>query len=250
MLSVRANTTIQVLQAFQPGRHFSRRREREAVSISCGGSGSGRRRSSSRCSTLSGGNQQKVSLTRPFLRGVHVILADEPTQGVDVGSRFEIYEALRGKAREGRRSSSSRAIRSSSRALCDRVVVMSRGRIVDEIPSAELSERIIEAIVGSRDEKRGSRQRGRVSVNARSRRHGAAFGAEVSRLDAPGPAGLLILAMGAYTSVQAGRVPDRVQPEQPLVSTMPLALVAIGQTNALLVGGFDISVAALMTSAS
>ena len=64
---------------------------------------------------LSGGNQQKVAIARPFLRGdVRVILADEPTQGVDVGSRFDIYEALRAKAGEAARSSSSRATRSSS----------------------------------------------------------------------------------------------------------------------------------------
>jgi ribose transport system ATP-binding protein len=102
--------------------------------------------------SLSGGNQQKVALTRPFLRGsVHAILADEPTQGVDVGSRFDIYEALRGKAREG----AAIVVKSSDplelAGLCDRVVVMSRGRIVDEIPAVELSERrIVEAIVGSR----------------------------------------------------------------------------------------------------
>jgi ribose transport system ATP-binding protein len=101
---------------------------------------------------LSGGNQQKVALTRPFLRGdVRVILADEPTQGVDVRSRFDIYEALRAKAGEG----VAMIIKSSDplelAGLCDRVVVISRGRIVDEIPASDLSERrIIEAIVGSK----------------------------------------------------------------------------------------------------
>jgi ribose transport system ATP-binding protein len=102
--------------------------------------------------SLSGGNQQKVSLTRPFLRGeVKVILAEEPTQGVDVGSRFDIYEALREKANEG----VAIIVKSSDplelAGLCDRVVVMSRGRIVDQIERAELGERrIVEAIVGSR----------------------------------------------------------------------------------------------------
>jgi ribose transport system ATP-binding protein len=101
--------------------------------------------------SLSGGNQQKVSLTRPFLRGeVKVILADEPTQGVDISSRFDIYEALREKANEG----VAIVVKSSDplelAGLCDRVVVMSRGKIVDEIQSAELGERrIVEAIVGS-----------------------------------------------------------------------------------------------------
>jgi ribose transport system ATP-binding protein len=101
--------------------------------------------------SLSGGNQQKVSLTRPFLRGdVKVILADEPTQGVDVGSRFDIYEALRGKTNEG----VAVIVKSSDplelAGLCDRVVVMSRGRIVDEILGEHLGERrIVEAIVSS-----------------------------------------------------------------------------------------------------
>ena len=102
--------------------------------------------------SLSGGNQQKVSLTRPFLRGdVNVILAEEPTQGVDVAARFDIYDALREKAKEG----VAMIVKSSDplelAGLCDRVVVMSRGKIVDEIRGDELGERrIVEAIVGSR----------------------------------------------------------------------------------------------------
>ena len=70
-----------------------------------------------------------------------MILADEPTQGVDVGARLDIYDALRAKADEG----AAVLVKSSDpielAGLCDRVVVMSRGRIVDEIPKADLSER-------------------------------------------------------------------------------------------------------------
>ena len=80
-----------------------------------------------------------------------MILADEPTQGVDVASRFDIYQALREKAADGL----SMIVKSSDplelAGLCDRVLVISRGRVTDEIPHEELSEkRIIEAIVGSR----------------------------------------------------------------------------------------------------
>jgi len=83
---------------------------------------------------LSGGNQQKVSLTRPFLRGdVKVILAEEPTQGVDVAARFDIYDALREKASEGVATIVKSSDPLELAGLCDRVVVMSRGRIVDEI---------------------------------------------------------------------------------------------------------------------
>ena len=83
-------------------------------------------------------------------RHVKVILAEEPTQGVDVAARFDIYEALRTKAEEG----VAVIVKSSDplelAGLCDRVVVMSRGTIVAEIPREELGERrIVEAIVGS-----------------------------------------------------------------------------------------------------
>ena len=60
----------------------------------------------------------------------------------------------------------------------------------------------------------------------------------------------LILALGAYAGVRQSSFLTEYNLQNLLLTTMPLALVAIGQTNALLVGGFDVSVAALMTSAS
>jgi ribose transport system ATP-binding protein len=152
VLSVRANTTVQVLRRLGRWGVLRRGRERRTVDELV-------RRLRIRMASveqpvqsLSGGNQQKVSLTRPFLRGdVKVILAEEPTQGVDVGARFDIYEALRAKADEG----VAIIVKSSDplelAGLCNRVIVMSRGKIVDEIQEADLGERrIIEAIVGSR----------------------------------------------------------------------------------------------------
>jgi ribose transport system ATP-binding protein len=97
---------------------------------------------------LSGGNQQKVSVARSFLREPSVILAYEPTQGVDVGSRFDIYRALRTRTGAG----AGLVVKSSDpielSGLCDRVLVMSRGTFIEEIPGDELDERrITEAIV-------------------------------------------------------------------------------------------------------
>ena len=151
VLSVRANTTIQILRRLGRWGLLGRRREGRTVD------GLAQRLRIRMASieqpvqSLSGGNQQKVSLTRPFLRGeVRVILAEEPTQGVDVGARFDIYEALRAKATDG----AAIIVKSSDplelAGLCDRVVVMSRGKIIDEISGEDLGERrIVEAIVGS-----------------------------------------------------------------------------------------------------
>ena len=156
-LGVRANATLQVLKRFARLGLVSRARERGPVSTLV-------RRLRLKATSIeqpaqyhSGGNQQKVALMRPFLKGnLHVILADEPTQGVDVGARRDIYEALRAKADEG----AAVLIKSSDpielSGLCDRVVVMSRGRVVDEIAKADLGEhRIISAIVGQTSAHRG-----------------------------------------------------------------------------------------------
>jgi ribose transport system ATP-binding protein len=152
VLSVRANSTIQILRRLGRFGFLNRRRERVAVDALAQRLSVRMASIEQPVSSLSGGNQQKVSLARPFLRGnVSVILAEEPTQGVDVGARFDIYDALREKASDG----VSIVVKSSDplelAGLCDRVVVISRGRIVDEIHGEDLGERrIVEAIVGAR----------------------------------------------------------------------------------------------------
>ena len=151
VLSVRVNATIQVLRRLGRMGFLQRRRERRTVDDLAGRLRIRMASIEQPVQSLSGGNQQKVSLTRPFLRGdVKVILAEEPTQGVDVAARFDIYDALREKAREGVATIVKSSDPLELSGLCDRVLVMSRGAIVDEIHGDDLGERrIVEAIVGS-----------------------------------------------------------------------------------------------------
>jgi ribose transport system ATP-binding protein len=96
-------------------------------------------------STLSGGNQQKTVLARCLRDEPNLLLLDEPTQGVDVHARVEIHKLLR-QAAQGKTS----IVMVSSdfeelATLCDRVIVMVRGRIVDEVrPPALDSHRLTE----------------------------------------------------------------------------------------------------------
>ena len=149
VLGVRVNATVQTLRRFSRARASCAGARSDAPSRSWStGSGSVRPRSNSPSQFLSGGNQQKVAVARTFLREPTVILAYEPTQGVDVGSRFDIYEALRSRTDGG----AAMLVKSSDpielAGLCDRVLVMSRGQIIEEIPGDELDElRIVEAIV-------------------------------------------------------------------------------------------------------
>jgi ribose transport system ATP-binding protein len=150
VLGVRNNATIQVLNKFSSLGFLNRRKEQELVSDVIEKLKVRTPSVEQPVQFLSGGNQQKVALTRTHLRDtVNVILAYEPTQGVDAGARFDIYEALRAKAAEG----AAVIVKSSDpielSGLCDRVIVMSRGQIIDEIQHADLSEqRIIQSIVG------------------------------------------------------------------------------------------------------
>jgi ribose transport system ATP-binding protein len=85
-------------------------------------------------STLSGGNQQKVLLARWFEAGVNILLLVEPTRGVDVGARRDIYEIIRNQAKE---SGMAVIVATSDYEevvlLADRALVMSRGEVVSEL---------------------------------------------------------------------------------------------------------------------
>jgi ribose transport system ATP-binding protein len=148
VLGVRVNSTVQSLRRFSLYGLLRRGAERRAVGDLVSELEIRTPSLEQPVEFLSGGNQQKVSVARSFLKDPAVILAYEPTQGVDVGSRFDIYEALRNRSDNG----AAILVKSSDpielAGLCDRVLVMSRGTIVEEIPGDELDEvRIVESIV-------------------------------------------------------------------------------------------------------
>ena len=79
--------------------------------------------------TLSGGNQQKVVLARALLADARVLIADEPTRGVDVGAKAEIHRRIRLLADEGRAVLLISSELPEVLALADRIVVMREGRV-------------------------------------------------------------------------------------------------------------------------
>ncbi|MFO0960543.1 MAG: sugar ABC transporter ATP-binding protein [Isosphaeraceae bacterium] len=79
---------------------------------------------------LSGGNQQKVLIGRWLLREPFVILFDEPTRGIDVAAKFVVYGLIEGRAREGAAVVVASSELDELMALCDRIAVMSAGRLV------------------------------------------------------------------------------------------------------------------------
>jgi len=90
---------------------------------------------------LSGGNQQKVVLGRWLAKGCRVLILDEPTRGVDVGAKAEIYRIIRNLADEGTAVMLISSELPEILHLSDRIIVMSKGRIVAEIENTSTSER-------------------------------------------------------------------------------------------------------------
>jgi ribose transport system ATP-binding protein len=98
--------------------------------------------------TLSGGNQQKVVLARWLLQGCSVLLLDEPTRGVDVGARSEIYALIRRLSAEGAAIVLVSSEVPEVLGLADRVLVVREGRVVHAAPSAELDEgRVLDLVM-------------------------------------------------------------------------------------------------------
>ncbi|QDV64890.1 sugar ABC transporter ATP-binding protein [Crateriforma conspicua] len=103
-------------------------------------------------STLSGGNQQKVALGKWLLRAPKVLLLDEPTRGVDVGAKQEIYQLLQRLADQGMAILFVSSELEEVLTLADRVAVMCDGNIAGELTGDEISENaIVQLAIGTPD---------------------------------------------------------------------------------------------------
>ena len=107
--------------------------------------------------TLSGGNQQKVVLARWLLRGCDVLLLDEPTRGVDVGARSEIYALVRELSARGVAVVLVSSEVPEVLGLADRVLVLREGRVVHEARATELDEeRVLDLVMEGRNDHDGA----------------------------------------------------------------------------------------------
>ena len=190
-------------------------------------------------SSLSGGNQQKVVIARALLSKPRVILAHEPTQGVDVGARLEIYRLLRAAVGDGATGVVVSSDAAELEGLCDRVLVMSRGVVARELTGPDVTEHsmtqaALTATVGKKagaEKARGSRLRNFL---------GGDF--------APGALVLAItVLLGAYTATHNARYLSAATFSSLLTLFAIVAFAAMAQQVIMITGGIDLSVGPLMT---
>ncbi len=92
---------------------------------------------------LSGGNQQKVVLSKWLFANPEILILDEPTRGIDVGAKYEIYTIINRLASEGKGIVVVSSELPEILGLCDRIYVMSEGKIIAEMPAAAASQEAI-----------------------------------------------------------------------------------------------------------
>ncbi len=92
---------------------------------------------------LSGGNQQKVLLAKWMFADPDVLILDEPTRGIDVGAKYEIYCIINQLVAEGKSVIMISSELPEVLGMCDRIYIMNEGRIVGELQGEEASQEII-----------------------------------------------------------------------------------------------------------
>ena len=244
-MSIRENAAIQSLSRFVRGGLVRDGAERDAVG--------GMTRSLSvkapnidaAVSSLSGGNQQKVVLARALLSEPELILAEEPTAGVDIGARADIYHILREAADAGTTVLVLSSDTAELEGLCDRVYVFSRGHVVarldgDEVTQVNIGKEIIQAPTTFRKAQRGQAGTAAASVAARLRDILSGDLAPALVLS------VIIALLSAYVFAGNARFLSGFNVERILLFSAALALIAYGQLFVVMTGGLDLSVGPLV----
>jgi len=238
-LNVRENSSMAALERLRIGPFVSHRREVETVERELSELAVKAPSLEAPVSALSGGNQQKVVMARAMLSEPALFVADEPTQGVDVGARAEIYRILREIAARDVPVVVGSSDTKELEGLCDRVIVMSRGHAVATLEGEQVTEENIVQAEISATTHTSQRISDRIRRRAKMLRFVEGDYAPVFVL------GVVILALGDYVLQRNSRYVSDFNITSVEFACAALGFISLGQTFALLLGGIDLSVGPL-----
>jgi ribose transport system ATP-binding protein len=141
--SIRENVSLPALDRYAQYGLISETEERRAVTAVCGQLRVKAQSIEVKAATLSGGNQQKVVLAKWLALGPKVLVVDEPTRGIDVGAKAEIYRLLRRLAHDGLSILMISSDMEEILQISDRVAVMHEGRLTRIVERADCTEQLI-----------------------------------------------------------------------------------------------------------
>lgn len=141
ILNIRENTVISSLKRHKKaGVYLSSKSMRKDTQWSIDAMRTKTPTQETKIRSLSGGNQQKVILGRWLLTEPEVLLLDEPTRGIDVGAKYEIYQLILDLANKGKVVIVVSSEMPELLGICDRILVMSGGRLAGEVDAKETSQ--------------------------------------------------------------------------------------------------------------
>lgn len=148
--SIRVNTTLAAMKLGMTKQHlFNDKKEKQKVKEILAGVATKYNSTEDNVDTLSGGNQQKISLAKWLGANCKVIILDEPTRGVDVGAKFEIYSIINLMASQGIAIVVVSSEMDELLGTCDRIIAMRNGEVTGELSSNDMTEQnIIKLIMG------------------------------------------------------------------------------------------------------
>jgi erythritol transport system ATP-binding protein len=145
MLSVAANLTMASLSKFLAGFHIQGRREQEAIRSAIRDLSIKVADSALEVTSLSGGNQQKVVIGKALMTDPKVLLMDEPSRGIDVGAKADVFRTMRKLAARGLGILFVTSDLEEVMSLSDRIAVMSNGRLTALYDRGEATEALVVA---------------------------------------------------------------------------------------------------------
>ena len=141
VLDIKANTVISSLKRHKRfGLWLSEKSQREDTQYYIDAMHTKTPSQETKIRSLSGGNQQKVIIGRWLLTDPEVLLLDEPTRGIDVGAKYEIYQLILDLANKGKTVIMVSSEMPELLGVCDRIVVMSGGRVAGEVDARNTSQ--------------------------------------------------------------------------------------------------------------
>ena len=146
ILNIRENTVISSLKKYQTGPFLSKRKMQAATEKYIKFLRVKTPNQEAKIGFLSGGNQQKVILARWLLTDPTVLLLDEPTRGIDVGAKYEIYQLIIELAKEGKTVIMVSSEMPELLGVCDKILVMSGGRLSGEVDAKTADQEQIMAL--------------------------------------------------------------------------------------------------------
>ena len=141
VLDIKANTVISSLKRhLRFGLYLSEKTQREDTQHYIDAMHTKTPSQETKIRSLSGGNQQKVIIGRWLLTEPEVLLLDEPTRGIDVGAKYEIYQLILDLANKGKTVIMVSSEMPELLGVCDRIVVMSGGRVAGEVDARNTTQ--------------------------------------------------------------------------------------------------------------